>query len=250
MFKTKKISSILLYLSGVCVVIIIWLLVSENAESTLYRFNLPDTITAFKELLINSGFWKSVFETLTRLFIGVGIAIILGVPIGILTGYFSKFHKFTYITFQFLRNISPLAWTPVAIILFGVGSQPVYFLVSIAAVWPIIINTAAGVQAIDKQWVEVAKCLGAKDKGVLRHIMLRGSLPSIMVGIQLAFGVAWIVIVPAEMLGVSSGLGYMILDLRDINEYPSIMAVIIAIGFIGISLDVPLRRLIKKVSWD
>ncbi len=250
MLKTKKISSIILYSSGVLAAIIIWCLASNNTESTLHRFNLPDTVVAFGNLMINLNFWKSTLETLQRLFIGLGIAIVLGVPIGILTGYFSKFHQFTYVTFQFLRNISPLSWTPVAIILFGIGSQPVYFLVSIAAIWPIIINTAAGVQSVDKQWIEVAKCLGADDKGILKHILIRGSLPSLMVGIQLAFGVAWLVIVPAEMLGVSSGLGYMILDFRDINEYPSIMAVIVAIGLIGIALDIPLRKLIKKVSWD
>jgi len=230
--------------------ILLWWLFTIDPKSSLYRFNPIDTFNALLDQIENPRLYEGVAETLKRLFGGLLIAAAIGIPIGLLSGYFVKAYEITYIPFQFMRMISPLSWTPVAIILLGIGSGPVYFLIAIAAVWPIIINTAAAVNAADKQWIEVARCFGAGDKEVLRHILLRASLPSILTGIQLALGVGWIVIVPAEMLGVASGLGYMILDFRDINDYSSVMAVILIIGLLGLITDIPLRWAIKKVSWN
>ncbi len=202
------------------------------------------------ELVDNSRYWKGILETMTRLLFGLLIAVIIGIPFGLLIGYFIIAHQLTYISFQFLRMISPLSWTPVAIILFGIGSGPVYFLIAIAAVWPVIINTAAGVKGANKQWVEIARCLGANDFTVIKNVLIKAALPSVLTGIQLALGVAWIVLVPAEMLGVSSGLGYMILDFRDVNDYGAIMAIIITIGFLGLATDLPLRWALRTVSWN
>ncbi len=250
MKKPKNIKQYFFYTIGVAALFLIWYFFTTDVESSLYRFNPRDTFIAFGELLGSEHYWESVGVTMWRLFVGLGIAILIGIPVGLLTGYFTRLHQSTYVPFQFLRMISPLSWTPVAIILFGIGSGPVYFLIAIAAVWPVIINTAAGVHAADKQWVQVAKVLGADDKGVLRHVLLRASLPSLITGIQLALGVSWIVLVPAEMLGVASGLGYMILDYRDINGYDFIMAVILTIGILGLMTDVPLRILLKYFRWN
>ena len=250
MKKYKKISVLIIYISGVVVTIFFWWLATSNPESMLFRFNPKDTFFAFWNLLGTDHFWKSFFSTFKRLLLGVGMAFIIGLPIGIIIGFFQKANNFSYFTFQFLRMISPLSWTPVAIIVFGIGDNPVYFLVSIAAVWPIVLNISSGVQLANKELVEVAKGLGANNWQIIKYVIYKSSLPSILVGIQLAIGVGWIVIVPAEMLGVSSGLGYMILDYRDINDYASIMAIIIAIGFLGVFLDYPLKMLTKKINWN
>ncbi|MBY0358765.1 MAG: ABC transporter permease subunit [Candidatus Obscuribacterales bacterium] len=194
-------------------------------------------------------FWQGLAESLQRLAVGIGIAAAIGIPVGIVIGYSSIVFELTYIPFQFVRMISPLSWTPVAIILLGIGSGPVYFLVSIAALWPIVMNTAAGVRAADRQWIEVAQCLGAGHLQTIWFVLIRSTLPHILVGLQLALGVAWIVLVPAEMLGVASGLGYMILDARDVNDYASVMALILVIGFLGICLDLPLKMLLRKISF-
>lgn len=240
----------LFYLMGVLLLLICWWAITLNSESQLHRFNPADSMSAFVELLANGRFYEGMIETMKRLLFGLGIATLIGIPVGVLTGYFVRVNHVTYIPFQFLRMISPLSWTPVAIIIFGIGSGPVYFLISIAAVWPIIINTAAGIHAAEKQWIQVAKALGANDKGVIRHVLIRASLPHVLTGIQLALGVSWIVLVPAEMLGVASGLGYMILDFRDINGYDSIMAIIIVIGFLGLLTDMPLRFAVKYFRWN
>lgn len=246
--KSRDFSQIIFYVLGCLFVVLLWWLACRNPESLLHRFNPLDTYRALLALFVSSRFWQGLLETLQRLLLGITIAAAIGIPVGLITGYFTLASQLTYIPFQFLRMISPLSWTPVAIILLGIGSGPVYFLVSIAAVWPIIINTAAGVKAADKQWLEVARCLGARDWQTIRFVLLRATLPSILVGIQLALGVAWIVIVPAEMLGVASGLGYMILDFRDVNDYASIMALILVIGTIGLCLDLPLRILHRKLQ--
>jgi NitT/TauT family transport system permease protein len=177
------------------------------------------------------------------------MAALVGVPVGLAIGYFSWCNELTYVPFQVLRMISPLSWTPVAIILLGVGSAPVYFLVAIAAVWPIILNTAAGVRAAEPGWLDAARCLGAGDSQLLRFVLIRAALPHIITGLQLATGVAWIVLVPAEMLGVASGLGYMILDFRDVNDYSSIMALILVIGALGLLLDWPYRLAGRWARW-
>ena len=176
-------------------------------------------------------------------------ATIVGVPVGILIGYFKIARQFTYVPFQLLRMVSPLSWTPIAIILFGIGSAPVYFLVFIAAVWPIVYSTARGIASANPVWVDVGKSFGGNDWVILRRILIRATVSSILLGMQLALGVAWIVIVPAEMLGVASGLGYMILDFRDVNDYASIAALILIIGLLGVMLDYPLRVLVKHFSW-
>jgi NitT/TauT family transport system permease protein len=246
--KTQSRVHFIFYIIGCLCGLLLWWLVSHSAYSPLYRFNPLSTCSALLALFANGRFWQGLWETLVRLLGGLSIAAFVGIPLGLLTGYFSAARQLTYIPFQFLRMISPLSWTPVAIILFGIGSAPVYFLVSIAAVWPIMINTATGVISADKEWLELARCLGANDWQTLRHIVVRATLPSILVGLQLALGVAWIVIIPAEMLGVASGLGYMILDFRDVNDYASIMALIIVIGILGLCLDLPLRHFSKRLQ--
>ena len=247
--KSKSIDA-LYYLLGVALMLVCWWAITLNSDSQLHRFNPADSLSAFVDLFANGRFYEGMFETVKRLLFGLGIATLIGIPVGVFIGYFVRANHITYIPFQFLRMISPLSWTPVAIIVFGIGSGPVYFLISIAAVWPIIINTAAGIHAAEQQWVQVAKALGAKDRGIIRHILIRASLPHVLTGIQLALGVSWIVLVPAEMLGVASGLGYMILDFRDINGYDSIMAIIIVIGFLGLLTDMPLRYAVKYFRWN
>ncbi len=252
-FQTPKGKRVLLqyliYSLGVITTVLLWYVSTVDTQSSLHRFNPILTLSALSDLLASSSLWDGVIQSLKRLFGGLAIAIGLGVPTGLLIGYFLRAHQFTYIPFQFLRFISPLSWTPVAIIIFGIGSGPVYFLVAIAAIWPVIINTAAGVRSIEPQWIDAVRCMGGKHLQIIRYVLLRATLPSILVGIQLALGIAWIVLVPAEMLGVASGLGYMILDFRDVNDYASIMALIIVIGFLGLVTDLPLRKLIKSVDW-
>lgn len=132
--------------------------------------------------------------------------------------------------------ISPLSWAPVAVALFGIGHRPVFFLVA-AAVWPIVLNTAAGVHAVDPGHKLVARSLGATRSEVLTSVVLPATRGHVLTGLRVALGMAWVVLVPAEMLGVDSGLGYQILNTRDQLAYDQMMAVILVIGVLGYFLD-------------
>ena len=131
---------------------------------------------------------------------------------------------------------------------FGVGDSPIYFLLAFAAVWPILLNTAAGVRQLDPHWLLLSRSLAATPWETLTRVVVPGVLGHVLTGVRLAIGICWIVLVPCEMLGVSAGLGYFILDTRDRLAYPELMATVIAIGVIGYALDALARSVVARGS--
>lgn len=168
---------------------------------------------------------------------GLLIAVTVGVPLGLLLGLHAATEHAVAPVVQFLRMNSPLSWAPIAVALFGIGNQPVIFLVAAASVWPIVLNTAAGVRAIDPGLLLVARSFGATRREQLSAVVLPAIRGQVQTGFRVALGIAWVVLVPAEMLGVRSGLGYQILNARDQLAYDQVMAVIVVIGIIGYALD-------------
>ena len=134
----------------------------------------------------------------------------------------------------------------IAVMVLGVGDAPVYFLLAFAAVWPILLNTAAGVSQLDPNWLLLGRSLSATRAETLLKLILPGITAHILTGVRLAIGIIWIVLVPAEMLGVSEGLGYFILDARDRLAYSDLMAAILVIGFLGYLLDHAARSLHRR----
>ncbi|HEX7385919.1 MAG TPA: ABC transporter permease [Castellaniella sp.] len=200
---------------------------------------LPDLV----RLLAENQLTMHTLVSLRRVAVGLFWALVFGVPIGLAIGASSRLESATSGAFQFLRMISPLSWMPVAVMLFGIGDAPIYFLLSFAAVWPIILNTSAGVRQLDRRWLMLARSLSATRREILWKIVIPGSLGHILTGLRLAIGIVWIILVPCEMLGVSSGLGYFILDTRDRMAYSELMAVIVLIGALGFLLDTGAQRL-------
>ncbi|MDP1857575.1 MAG: ABC transporter permease [Gemmatimonadaceae bacterium] len=192
---------------------------------------------------------ENAVPSLTRVLIGLGVAAMIGIPIGLLVGYNRRVERSTYVVFQFLRMISPLAWFPIVIMVFGVGEKAVIFLVVIAAIWPMIINTSHGTAQVERAWVRMARTLGANTRQLFSRVIIPAVIPDMLMGLRLALGISWVILVPAEMLGVSSGLGYYILDARDRFAYDELMAVILAIGMIGYTLDSGIRRVRAKFAW-
>ncbi|MDF0606728.1 ABC transporter permease [Neisseriaceae bacterium TC5R-5] len=198
----------------------------------------PDqTFSSLLQLLLSNELTEHVLVSLRRVLIGLLIALAIGVPLGLAVGASRYLEASTGIVFQFLRMISPLSWMPIAVMVLGVGDAPIYFLLAFAAVWPILLNTVAGVRQLDARWMMLGKSLSATRWELLRSIILPGVLGHILTGLRLAIGIVWIVLVPCEMLGVSSGLGYFILDTRDRLAYSELMAVILLIGALGFALD-------------
>ena len=205
-----------------------------------------ETARALLALLQGAELWEHVAVSLERVAVGLGVALLLGIPLGVFTGLSPLFSRSTTPLFQFARMISPLSWMPLAVMVLGVGNAPVYFLLAFAAVWPILLNTAAGVAQLDKNWLLLARSLSATRRETIVHVILPGITAQILTGVRLAIGIIWIVLVPAEMLGVSAGLGYFILDARDRLAYSDLMAAILVIGFLGYLLDHAARTLHKR----
>jgi NitT/TauT family transport system permease protein len=154
-----------------------------------------------------------------RLGSGMLIAILIGVPVGIIMGRVQWFRKLSNSPFQLLRMISPLSWMPIAVLVFAAWDGSIVFLVGFASVWPVMYQTAAGLSKVDPAWFKVARNLGRHTVQMLTQIILPAISFDIFTGIRLALGVAWVVLVPAELLGVTSGLGYAIKDARETLSY-------------------------------
>ncbi|MDO5617874.1 ABC transporter permease [Kocuria sp.] len=233
---------------GLLVTVAVWWIFTHaagGANSMIAAFQ-PERLPAAVSSLWERGvILQDASTSLWRLLCGLALAVVIGVPLGLLIGFSKPFKWASTAPVQFLRMVSPLSWAPVAVALFGVGHAPVIFLVTAAAVWPITMNTAAGVAALDPLHMRVAKTLGATSWEQIRTVVLPSIRPYVMTGVRLALGIAWVVIVPAEMLGVSSGLGYEILNARDRLAYDEMLVVILLIGLIGIALDTAAQWLLR-----
>lgn len=242
-------------LIGLIVFTLAWVTITHffftRPDFVQYKGFLPGpTFKALLSAAQESKFWISVFASLKRILIGIGFSAILGVPMGILVGFYPRFRGLSYSPIQFVRMISPLSWMPIAILLFASFESAIYFLIVMATICPIILNTTIGVLNINPQWIKMALNQGANNFQLIKTIVIPFSLPYMLTSLRLALGVAWIVLVPAEFLGVSSGLGYLINDARDTMEYDKLMAMIIAIGVLGFSLDRVIQKLQHTFSWS
>lgn len=225
---------------GALIAVGLWWIFAHTAGqgNPLIRAFVPERmLPALGSLLERGVLLPDAGASLRRLLAGMVVAVVAGIALGILIGLSKVLDKLSSPVIQFLRMISPLSWAPVAVAIFGVGDAPVFFLVAAAAVWPVAINTAAGVRAIDPYHWKVAQTLGATRFEAVRTVLLPGIRAQVMTGIRLALGIAWVVLVPAEMLGVNSGLGYEILNARDRLAYDEMLVVILCIGVLGLLLD-------------
>lgn len=252
----KDLLKFLFLFIGVAVFIILWIIIGRILITIrgLNKYNDFLFIPTLKRLLILirlKYFWISLLDSLKRIIIGLFIASLIGIPIGLLIGFYKYMRYFTAIPIQFIRMMSPITWIPLALILIpGKGFEIViYFLITITTVWPIILNTMHGVMNIDPRWIKMAQNQGAKDYQLLFYVIFPASLPSILNGYHLAIAVAWIVLVPAEILGISSGLGYLINNARDSFEYDELMALIIVVGILGFTLDFIFQIIRRKLDW-
>lgn len=246
-----RLSRPLLGVAGLLVLVALWWLgtdVLAAPASFARRFSPASAFASLAGLMLHSDLPIHVAVSLKRIFIGLAFALAIGVPTGLAVGTFGALEAATTPAFQFLRMISPLSWMPLAVMVFGVGDQPIYFLLAFAAVWPILLSTAAGVRQLDPRWILLARSLAATRWEMLFRVILPGVMGHILTGVRLAIGILWIVLVPCEMLGVSAGLGYFILDTRDRLAYSELMAMVLLIGVLGYALDSLARVLCRRWS--
>lgn len=204
------------------------------------------------ELIHKNILWKDIGDSLRRVAIGFGAATILGIPLGLTLGWYPAANQVVNPVMQVLRPISPIAWIPVAIVFFGVGERPAIFLIFLGAFFPIVVACVNGVSNVSSTFRRVGRNFGLKPMQLLAHVVFPAAIPQIIVGLRLAAGVAWLVVVAAEMVAVDSGLGYLVIDSRNSGKrYDLVVAAMIIIGIIGLLFDIGFRRLekLKSVRW-
>src|SRR5882757_4874867 len=209
-------------------------------------------VTGTAELLKDGTLWRHISASLLRVGAGFGLAVCVAVPLGLWMGWVSGAYRTLNPIFKILRPISPIAWIPIAILWFGVADASPIYLRFISSVCPMVVQTAAGVHTIEKRYRRAAENFGVSRRTLFRQVVIPAVLPQIIVGMRIGLGVAWLVVVAAEMIALRSGLGYMIIDSRNAgNRYDLVIAGMIIIGLIGLMLDRAMRLLEghKLVRW-
>lgn len=203
------------------------------------------------ELIQNGTLVKHSVASLFRVTVGFYLAIALGIPLGVALGMWNRFQMFLNPLIQFFRPISPLAWIPLAMLWFGIGDKPAIFLIFLASFFPLVVSTAVAVGSINPVYFYVAANFNFTRFEVLKKIIIPAMLPSVLTALRITITIAWLVVVAAEMIAVTSGLGYLILDSRNALRMDYVMDGMIVIGIIGLMLDHVMMRFgrIQSVFW-
>lgn len=192
---------------------------------------------------------RYVGDSLFRISLGFGAATLLGIPIGLAMGWYPRMARILNPIIQILRPISPLAWIPVAIVLFGVTNGAAVFLIFLASFFPIAVAAMNAVRGVPDIYIRAARNFGLSTGKMFLRVVYPATLPKVLLGLRLALGVAWLVMVAAEMIAVDSGLGYLIVDARNAGKrYDLVVGGMLLIGLIGLVLDAGFRRL-ERLRW-
>jgi NitT/TauT family transport system permease protein len=206
----------------------------------------------FAELAHKHVLWPDILDSLRRVAIGYCAAVALGIPLGLLFGWYPAVNQVVNPVVQLLRPISPIAWIPVAIIFFGVGDYAAIFLVFLGAFFPIVVTCVAAVSNVPLIYRRAGRNFGLTPAQILSRVVFPAALPQILVSLRIALGIAWLVVVAGEMIAVDSGLGYLIIDSRNSGKrYDLVVGAMLLIGVIGLALDLLFRRVekIRAVRW-
>ncbi|MGB6065425.1 MAG: ABC transporter permease [Desulfomonilaceae bacterium] len=203
------------------------------------------------ELILNGTLLKHSVASLFRVTAGFYMAAMVAIPLGIILGWWKSGQVLFNSMIQFLRPISPLAWIPLAMLWFGIGDKPAIFLIFLSSFFPLLVSTITAVNRINPIYFQVAANFNFTKLEMGTKLIFPAILPAILPALRISLGIAWLVVVAAEMIAVKSGLGYLILDSRNALRMDYVMDAMIAIGIIGICLDRLISQLkrIKSVSW-
>ena len=242
-------------------VVIWWLAVASGAFPQAV---LPSPVTVAEALFEwafgnrnNGPYSGTLFDAIAassyRVLAGYSLAAALGVLIGVPTGFFKLFGRLLDPLIHLLRPIPVTAWVPLSLVFFGFGFKGAVFLVALGAFFPIVVNTIEGVRGASRMLVKVGSMLGANKFELLWHFILPASLPSVFVGLRIGIGLAWVLVIVAELLSVKSGIGYTLLDAYSFNRYDVVIAAMIMLGVMGYLSDriiVGIQRVVLRWHWE
>ena len=256
---SPRVQSVVLPLGGLAALLAIWAWFARGGNGGATDFPTPlevaqgfgDQFTArpgeHAPILV-----RHVVSSLFRTTYGFLLAALLGIPLGLAMGWYGRAFWSLNPLVQMLRFISPIAWIPISIMLFHGDNMRSVFLIFLAAFFPIVVSTAAAVRAIPQVYIRAAENFQLTGRQLFGTVIFPAALPQIVTGLRVAFGVAWIVVVAAEMVAVQEGLGWLIIDARYQGARTDlIVGTIIIIGLLGLALDLVLRRMenLDQVRW-
>jgi NitT/TauT family transport system permease protein len=246
-----KVQEIALPVAVAAIGVALWELACNIASAKV--FPTPgETAVAFVQIVQSNRLWGDVAASLFRVTWGFFLAAGIGIPVGLVVGWSMRAFRAFNPIIQGLRPVSPIAWIPIAILWFGIGDGAGIFLIFLSSFFPICVGTMAAVRNISLVHQRSAQNFGLSGLELFRRVVLPAAMPQIITGLRIALGVAWLVIVAAEMVGMDSGLGYLVNDARNMGErYDLVVATMIVIGVIGIVLDLLIRKLERfdEVRW-
>lgn len=224
------------------IIIITWQVLSIIIDNTYilpgWEEIIPVLLHPFQPLFGGASLTENTIVSLQRVLSGFLLAVVLAISLGLICGWSKSIDEYFNPLFQVLRPVPPIAWMPLAIAWFKIGFGSLIFIIFIGSFFPVLISTIEGVRGVRIRWLEVAQTMGATTSEKFLTVILPGALPSIWTGLRLAFGVAWMCLVAAEMLpGTSAGIGYLIMYAYNLGQIQVIVAGMIVIGFIGIVSD-------------
>jgi NitT/TauT family transport system permease protein len=241
----------LLPLGTAAVAVGVWALAVRLSHTNVFPSPLK-VLAGLKELAGKGVLWRYVADSLRRVATGYLLALFLGVPAGLAFGWMPRLASAFNPVIQMARPISPLAWMPLAILWFGVSEAAPAFLIFLGAFFPIVVASMNGVRSVPAMYLQAGRNFGLGAPRLLARVVFPAALPQILVGLRIALGIAWLVVVAAEMIAVDSGLGYLIIDSRNAGKrYDLVVAGMLLIGVIGLLLDILVRQLekLKTVRW-
>ncbi len=241
---------------GILLLIAIWALISyqtPNLPGPVKTWN--SAVTLFSDPFYDNGpndkgvGWN-ILASLQRVGLGFGMAALVGIPLGFIIGRFEFASKMCAPVISLLRPVSPLAWLPIGLLVFKAANPAAIWVIFISAVWPMIINTAAGVSKVPQDYMNVARVLNLSEWKIVTRILFPFVLPYMMTGVRLSIGVAWLVIVAAEMLTGGVGIGFWVWDEWNNLNVEHIIIAIFIVGIVGLLLEWSLTQIAKRFSYE
>lgn len=220
-------------------------------ETTRVLLPAPTVVLAAAwELIVSGELMRHLMDSLRRELTAFVWAL-AAIPLGVAMGWWKVANDQLDPLMEMLRPIPPLAWIPLSIMWFGIGDTQNQFIIFLGIFFPILLNTITGVKSVEPNLIRAARCLGAGEGAVLRRVVLRAALPQIITGIRIGLGVGWMALVAAELVGASSGLGFLINDARTLLRTDIVIVGMITIGLVGLALDLLIREVSRRaLPWS
>ncbi|MBI3712936.1 MAG: nitrate ABC transporter permease, partial [Burkholderiales bacterium] len=197
----------------------------------------------------DQGIGWNIYASLKRVGLGFGLAALIGIPMGLMIGRFRFLSDMCNPIISLLKPVSPLAWLPIGLLVFKAAHPAAIWAIFICSIWPMIINTAAGVRSVPLDYMNVARVLNLSEWKILTRILLPSVLPYMLTGVRLAIGTAWLVIVAAEMLTGGVGIGFWVWDEWNNLNVAHIIIAIVVIGLVGVILEQILIAAARTLSY-